>query len=300
MNMKHSIPIAACMLLSAMAARGQGDLLGQANQEYRDGHLREARALVDEAVKDAALAASPEVWVLRGFIYKDLYKEAAKPDADVLRDEALASLYTAVATDRAKKFTGSSRGAYWFLANTIYNDAVHALNNLEPDHATTYYAKYGETVRRMAPDTSMTRNDIDFQNALGTVYVKLYARDRTKLEWYDKALGTYKQVLAMDSNNYGANYNLATLYYNRGVYNIQRLTPENDIPSLQQIQEASREFFTAALPYMMKAHIMKPDRVETILGLENIHYSLQDEEKSRYYRRLFEELKHDEVKEKER
>jgi hypothetical protein len=109
---------------------------------------------------------------------------------------------------------------------------------------------------------------------------------------------TYKRVLALDSSNYGANYNLATLYYNRGVYNIQLITADNDIPSIQQIQEVSREFFTLALPYMLKAHRMRPDRKETILGLEGIHYSLQDDEQSRHYRHLYEELEHDERKEK--
>jgi hypothetical protein len=66
-------------------------------------------------------------------------------------------------------------------------------------------------------------------------------------------------VLAKEPGNYGANYNLATLYYNRGVFNIQRIDADNDIPSIQQIQEASRDFFTLALPYMEKAHDMDPD-----------------------------------------
>jgi len=100
-------------------------------------------------------------------------------------------------------------------------------------------------------------------------------------------------VLAADSDNYGANYNLATLYYNRGVYNIQQITAENDIPSIQQIQEVSREFFTLALPYMLKAHRMNPTRKETLLGLEGIHYSLQDAEESEKFRQLYQQLEQD-------
>lgn len=300
MIMKNLLSIALGMILPTMMAWGQADLLGRANQKYQQGDLDGARLLVDEAVKDQALAESPEVWVLRGFVYKDLYKGAAGPEAGVLRDEALASLYTSVAADKEQKFTPSSRAAYWFLTTTIYNDAVHALNELEPGQATVYYDKYREALRRMAPDTVLTGNQIEFGNALGTAYVKLFNQKRENYDLYDKAVATYRDVLVLDSNNYGANYNLATLQYNRGVYNIQLISPDNDIPSLQQIQDVSREFFTAALPYMMKAHRMRPDRVETILGLENIHYSLQDEEQSRHYRRLFEELKHDEVKGKER
>ena len=85
--------------------------------------------------------------------------------------------------------------------------------------------------------------------------------------WFDKAVEAYKHVLAIDPENYGANYNLATLYYNRGVYNIQRINAEYDIPTIQEIQEVSREFFQLALPYMLKAHDMNPTRRETLLGL---------------------------------
>ena len=45
---------------------------------------------------------------------------------------------------------------------------------------------------------------------------------------------------------------------------------------------------------MEKAHLMDPRRKETLIGLEGIYYSLQDEEKSSHYRHLYEELKPDE------
>ena len=41
---------------------------------------------------------------------------------------------------------------------------------------------------------------------------------------------------------------------------------------------------------MLKAHNMNPTRRETLLGLEGIYYSLQDNERSEEYRMRFEEL----------
>lgn len=291
--MKRTLSTALCALGATALSWAQGDLLGQANQAYQGGQLQEARNLADQAIKDPRLAAAPETWVLRGFIYKDLYREGGGDTAGMLRDEALASLYTAIVSDSAGQYAESSIPAYYFLASTVYNDAVKALNELEPQAAISYHAKYAEALRRLAPDTVLTARNVEFDNALGTVYIKLFSQDRQNFSWYDKAVDTYKRVLLADSANYGANYNLATLYYNRGVYNIQRISADNDIPSIQQIQEVSRDFFTLALPYMLKAHRMKPGRVETILGLEGIHYSLQDEEQSRHYRHLYEELRHD-------
>lgn len=299
MTMKRAISITFCTFFIALLAVAQGDAVAEAATKYREGDLRGAQSLLDGAAKDPAMATSVEMWVLRGFVYKDLYKTAPAGQADILRDEAMASLYTAIGLDKNRQYAESSEAAYRFLAKTIYNDAVHAMNTLNADRAIGLYGKYQGALRRLDPDRPTTDSDIEFNNALGTVYVKLFTRDRGQNRWYEKAIDVYKHVLVLDSNNYGANYNLATLYYNRGVYNIQQISADNDIPSLQQIQEASRGFFTLALPYMLKAHRMKPDRPETILGLEGIHYSLQDERQSKYYRHLYEELKHDEKKGKD-
>ena len=94
----------------------------------------------------------------------------------------------------------------------------------------------------------------------------------------------------MDPENYGANYNLATLYFNRGVFNIRAITADDEIPTILEVQLAAKEFFQAALPYMLKAHDLNPKRRETLMGLEGIYYSLQEQADADKFRRLFEEL----------
>lgn len=292
------------ILLLALAgcwsdAMAQPDALVNANRKYQEGDLEGARALLDQAVKSPEHAATPEAWVLRGFVYKDLYKRTpAAPDAGILRDEAMASLYMSTELDTAKEFSQSSIQAYDFLAKTLYNDAARALNELDHEKALMLYGKYRTAILRLDPARDLRERDIEFSNALGTVYTKQFNQDRNLLDRFDKAVATYKHVLELDPANYGANYNLATLYYNRGVYNIQRISSENDIPSIQNIQEASREFFRDALPYMLKAFEMNPGRKETLLGLEGIYYSLQDEQKSEQYRQLYEQLEQEPQPEK--
>lgn len=279
------------LLLLVPASRAQSEDLIEANRKYQAGDLAGARTLLDVAVRQRQNAKSPEAWVLRGFVYKDLFKaELPGTNADMLRDEALTSLFTSTVVDSAREYLQSSTQAYDFLCKTLFNDAARALNEMDDARALALYAKYKQCVLRLNPEQVLTPRDIEFNNALGTVYTKNFNHDRENMAWFDKAVELYKQVLLVDSNNYGANYNLATLYYNRGVYNIQHINAGTEIPDIQEIQDASKEFFSAALPYMVKAHTMNPKRKETLLGLEGIHYSLQDVQESEHYRFLYEQL----------
>ena len=291
MTIVRHIALLICALCCAMMAMAQPAALVEANRLYQGGDLVGARKLLDDAVTGPELARSPEAWVLRGFVYKDLYKTMGNgPEADGLRDEALASLFTSTVVDTAKEYSQSSLQAYDYLCKTTYNDAARALNEMNEDRALSLYAKYKESVLRLDPQHKFNARDIEFDNALGTVYTKRFNQDREDTIWFAKAVALYKHVLALDSNNYGANYNLATLYYNRGVYNIQRISANTDLPTIGQVQEVSKFFFMKALPYMSKAHEMNPKRRETLLGLEGIHYSLQDIDKSEEYRHKYEAL----------
>ncbi len=299
MTMGRRLLIALFALFWATMVTAQPDALVNANRKYQAGDLEGARTLLDAAVKSPDHDRAPEAWVLRGFVYKDLYKQAPQgPEAGLLREVALASLYVSTELDTAREFSQSSLQAYDFLTKTLYNDAARALNELDQDKALAYYGNYKEAVLRLDPGRDLTERDIEFNNALGTVYTKRFNQTREQQEWFDKAVSTYRHVLELDPANYGANYNLATLFYNRGVHNIQRISSENDIPSLQRIQEVSREFFNEALPYMLRAFEMNPRRRETLLGLEGIYYSLQDEQQSDHYRALYEALEAEPAPEK--
>lgn len=288
--MLRRIHIAILVLLPGGVLRAQ-DPLVEALRHYQAGELQQARILVDEAVRSPAHTADPEAWLLRGFIYKDLFKNATDPDsADHVRDEALNSLHSTLVLDKDSTYRDNAVQAYEYLTRSCFNDAAKALNEMSEERALQLFARYKAAVLRLDRNAPVRVREIEFTNALGTVYTKRFNQDRTQLGWFDKAVGAYKQVLSMDPENYGANYNLATLYYNRGVYNIRNIGADDEIPSILEIQAVSREFFQAALPYMLKAHDMNPTRRETLLGLEGIYYSLQDQESSDKFRQLFEEL----------
>jgi len=289
--MVRHIAIALLAVLTTVLLPAQGDPLVEALRSYQAGDLAKAREHIDKAVRTTEHGEDPEAWLVRGYVYKDLFKDmAAGNDADIIRDEAVGSLFTSLNFDREGTYRENALQAYDYLARTYFNDAAKALNELNDERALAFFAKYKESMVRVDPKFQIKAREIEFNNALGTVFTKRFNQDRSRTDQFEKAVAAFRVALDLDPENYGANYNLATLYYNRGVFNIRSINADSDFPSLEEIQKVSREFFQLALPYMLKAHDMNPGRRETLLGLEGIYYSLQDEENSERFRQLFEEL----------
>ncbi|MBL0129352.1 MAG: hypothetical protein IPP83_18315 [Flavobacteriales bacterium] len=267
------------------------DPLVEALRKYQAGDLQAARVLIDEAVLSPAHANDPEAWLLRGFVHKDVYKAAMNTEpGDKARQTALESLYRCLQLDADSTYKDNATQAYDYLTRSCYNEAAKALQEGNDGRAVELFDSYRDATFRVYPKADLRTREAEFANALGTVYTKRFNEDRNKMEWFERATNTYIGVLRLDPENYGANYNLATLYYNLGVYRIRAIQAESDILSMQQIQEVAKEYFMQALPYMLKAHDMNPTRRETLLGLEGIYYSLQDEVNSEKFRQLFELL----------
>lgn len=289
--MVRHIAIALLAVLTTVLLPAQGDPLVEALRSYQAGDLAKAREHIDKAVRTEEHAEDPEAWLVRGYVYKDLFKgESNGTEAETIRDEAVGSLFTSLTFDKEGTYRENALQAYDYLTRTYFNDAAKALNELNDQRALAFFAKYKESMLRVDPQAQLKAREVEFNNALGTVYTKRFNQDRSQFDLFDKAITAFRAVLELDPENYGANYNLATLYYNRGVYNIRSINADSDFPSLEKLQEVSREFFQLALPYMLKAHEMNPGRRETLLGLEGIYYSLQDDANSERYRQLFEEL----------
>ena len=270
MTVARLLSIALLTLLTMASAIAQTDPLAEALRRYQGGELQQARTLIDEVIVSPAQVKDPEAWLLRGFIYKDLLKGMPGGEqADAVRDTALVSLMTCLDIDTEGTYRDNAVQAYDFLARSCFNDAAKALNDMQEERAVLLFQRYKDATLARDPNALVSAREVEFTNALGTQYTKRFNKDRQELVWFDKAVEAYKRVLAIDPENYGANYNLATI---------------------QEIQEASREFFQLALPYMLKAHDKNPSRREILLGLEGIYYSLQDQESSDRFRELYELL----------
>jgi tetratricopeptide (TPR) repeat protein len=290
MKALKNIALFGFLVLITSTAVAQHPTKSDAHLAYKQGNLEEAKSLIDQVVTQEDYLQDPEAWLIRGYVYMDVFKEIDKADPlSASRSTALESLYNAIQYDAEKKNSKNAAEAFNYLTTTLYNDAARSLNNMNDEQAISLFNDFVKAERRLNPDKDLTEKTIEFKNALGTVYTKKIRQERD-LKWFNKATDVYEDVLVMDPDNYGANYNMATLYYNRGVQNIFTISPENDIPSIREIQYASKEFFILSMPYMLKAHELRPERKETLIGLEGIYYSLQDTKKSEYYRSLYEKI----------
>jgi predicted GNAT family N-acyltransferase len=91
--------------------------------------------------------------------------------------------------------------------------------------------------------------ELEFSNALGSLYSKRSGKDRTAQQWLDKAIEAYENSLSIDSMNYEANYNLSMTYHNKGTGLLLEIQEDADIQTIEMVQRETLECFRRALFY---------------------------------------------------
>lgn len=256
------------------------------------GELDKAKELIDAATEDSLFIGKASTYYYKGNIYKELFKER-EPDMKQ-------SPYRVIAVESFKKslelepdgtYAESSRKIMRYLAETVYNHAAVSLNTTEYKKALSNYKFYKEIISTAYPGTEFKDKDIMFNLALATIYSKLAEEDSTSsTEYYGKTIELYNEIIEIDSNNVSANYNMGILYYNQGVDIVNNMDYSLDLEQLNEVQDRIILLFKQSLPYMVKAYQLDNKRRETLIGLQGIYFSLNDIEKSEYYKKELEEL----------
>ena len=298
---KFYISIIICLLsLSAFAQLGK---VNNALRSLQAGDLVNAKAHIDEAIKDEKFNKSARTWYWRGYIYKDLFKENKDNENGTgYRLESISSLRKSLELDTAKEFDGESKKVINYLANTLYNESAAALNRalstasgegLEGN--LKKYDLFKELMYIVNPGFDFRNQDIQFYLTIASTYSRLYeASDYSDSIYIDKTTKSYEMVLELDSNNLNANYNLGIFHYNQAVKIIEEMDYEMNLVRLYEIQEECISLFLKALPYMKKAYELNPKRKETLIGLSGIYFSLNDIEKSELFKGELEQVKKEE------
>lgn len=298
------VVFAILFLLTARTGFAQRDSVAKAVITLQDkslsseARIKKALEIIDRAIKHPECANDGYSWYVRGFIYKDMYKafesQNKKSTTRISAVEFLRKSYGLLAKDTAassNEYRIAIRQTLKFLASTFYNDAGSLLDPVNYQLAITNYEKFKECILVADPGYNVKVQEIEFKLALASVYEKLFRNNiKVNSAFFGKTEELYKQVIALDTNNWPGNYNLSMLYYNYGVDIINQMSVTEDIITIENIQEEARSMFKKALPYALKSHALQPRRREPIIALQGIYFSLYENEKSDEFKAKLEQL----------
>ena len=254
-----------------------------------------AKKYIDLAIADDTLTTLAKTWYYRGFIYKELYKNKEKDNkVSPLRLTSIESFKSMLALKGKEEFTESTTKILKYLASTLYNDAARLLDPNNYKTAIINFEYYNSTMLIANPNAELKSQEVKFKLALAS----MLNRPAETEEGLDSAQthqikNLYVEILSLDTNNPGANYNLAILYYNEAADIINNMDYDMDIMKLNEVQDYCIEIFLQGLPYMKKSYELKYKRKETLIGLSNIYYGLNDMEKSDMYKKELKDLENE-------
>jgi len=293
MNKKIYILFVVSILTSSLFGQFVGkDNLSISLFYMQKAELDSAKKYIDFSADDESLNTAAKTWYYRGFIYKELYKKNEKEDkTSPFRLTSIESFQKMLTLEGEEEFRESAHKILKYQASTLYNDAARLLDPENYQTAISNYDKFKSTMLLIDPKTDLRARDIKFKLALAS----MLNRPAETAEGLDSVQtqqikSLYIEVLALDPNNPGANYNLAILFYNEAADIINNMDYDMDIMKLNEVQDHCIEIFLEGLPYMKKAYELNYKRRETLVGLSNIYYGLNDIEKSDAYKKELEDL----------
>lgn len=268
-----------CFATLAFASHGQ-QLTAKAYEFYQAQQFDSAKAWLDSAVVSNERFNS-QTWQLRGLVYRKLESEE-KMD---YRNISIESFVQARNVDSTGAYKEKIDG---YLYNTIiryYNDAVVAMNDGKLEQSEAAYLSYKEKYKKYVDSGfDFKQNDIEYYNALGGNYLKLVAglQGEEKSKKVAKGVHYFEIVLKHDPDQFMPNFNVGIMYYNQGadlIMNMDPLTPLEDIPVLEA---EAQKGFENALPYLLHANKLEPDRTDVIEAITGCYYGLWGSENEDY------------------
>lgn len=296
------IAFAALWLFAALVS-SSGKLLAQpgtaktqrAVELHESGDLTAAREQILEALKEPAAANDAYSWYVKGFIYKELYKRDDQESRNSHnREISVDAILKAIQLDSEDKLYEYNRKALKYLAQTYFNDALlvaGSLNKRNDQEARKLFGRYKELLPLYEPQADVTPYEVDFLGRLASGYRAIYHNNRdSNYVYLTESISCYENILRLNNEHYTANYNIAISYYNLAAYRISKIDYQTEIFDLIVIQDECLKQFRQSLPYMLKADSLRPDRKETLKGLMAIYLSMNDTDKSDFYKRKLEAI----------
>jgi hypothetical protein len=256
--------------------------------------LDSAKKYIDLASSDSELNSTPKTWYYKGLVYKELYKNIEKDNkTSPYRLVAIQSFEKMWKMEEKDEFIENGSKTVKYLASTLYNDAARMLTKDDYEFSIINYNYYKNAMLLIEPTIDMDTQDIKFKLALASVLNRPTENEPLDSITSIKVKNLFNEILKIDADNASANYNLAIIHYNEGVEIVSNMDYDMDIEKVNEVQDRCVAIFLEALPYMKKSYELKYNLKETLVGLSNIYYGLNDMEKSELYKKELADLEKD-------
>jgi tetratricopeptide (TPR) repeat protein len=261
---------------------------------YKEKDYNKAKLMLDSVLAACpSQKENPYYWHLSGFIHFDIFKYVDnRSPISKARTVAIESFKKSLDLDKKEEYIDNNTTVLDYLSNSYYNDAVLYVDTVHFDEAETFFNKYKSLKRLIHPDYNFDKKDIDFNNAMASIYRMKYINNKKhRTEYLDKAIKCYEKTLSIDSINYSANYNSGIIYHNLGVDLIlDELADDAELEKVIMMEEKAIQYFSTSLPFLKRAYSSKPNDKSIIQGIVAVYYSLNEMENYVKYANILKKL----------
>lgn len=287
---KRAYSFVVLLSLFSVVSFAQLSKVQQAYDCVQQGKLDSAKIYIEEGIKDEAAASDFQSWYIRGFIYKEIYKQKESTDIkSSARDLGVQSLLKAAELDKDKQQLASIQQNLKFLGSKYYNDAKKTMDSVNYLTSISCFDKYLAVYKSVEPGFDEKGKSMEYYLSLSYYFQEIFEQNGSK-----SALASTTQFLnkslEINPNSPMANKNMAVLYYNIGVNIIKKMDYDVDLEQLYVLQDEASKLFKQAEPFMSKAYQLSPKDKTIVEGMQGIYYQLNDTEKSNIFKKKLEEL----------
>ncbi len=287
---KKSYSILVLLMLLSTVSFAQLTKVQQAYDCVQQGKLDSAKIYIEEGIKDNEASADFQSWYIRGFIYKEIYKQKESNDVKSnAREIAVESLKKAAELDKDTQQIVSINKNLKFLGSKYYNDAKKTIDSVNFATSIACFQNYLSIYNLVEPGFDENAKSVEYFLSLSYYFQEIFEQNgsKTSLEHTKEYLSKSLQI---NPNSAKANKNTAVLFYNMGVNIIKKMDYDIDLEQLYVLQEDASKLFKQAEPFMSKAHQLSPKDKTIVEGMQGIYYQLNDTEKSNEFKKKLEEL----------
>ena len=284
--------ICVLLIMATQTTIAQANKVNKAVELYTAKKYDSALVVINEATQNPESVKDYNAWMMRGVIYKDLYKTSQINNVvSPYRDSATVSLIQSLQLDTANKNAQKDfvLKTLTYLANLYHNDIVKTLDTVNYQESLINFDKHKAIKKIIDPAFNEQKYNYDVYSSVGSMFEKGFEKTMSK-NLLDYANYYLLKAYEINSNTDFINKNIGVLYYNQAVDIIKKMDYDVPLEQLPVYQDQSVKMGQQALPYLIKANQINPSDKSVVEGLAGIYYLLNDSEKYNEYKKKFEEM----------